>query len=217
MRILIFGDVHGNLPALEKLFKIEKGNFDSFVSHGDVVNYGPWTNECVLFLENQATGTLLKGNHEEAFLSGQYNGTNIIASTFFNYCYEKFDPLLMPVIGKYGNEAVLGDYVVRHTIGDRYIFADTDISDMSLNANFIIGHSHQQFKREKEGNWIYNTGSIGQNRAYINVSNYILYDTVTKNIDLKSYIHDIDAVIKKMQDERYPELCLDYYNSKKRA
>ena len=52
MILTIFGDVHGNLVALEKLFKIENEQTDLFVCHGDIVNYGPWTNECIAFLQN---------------------------------------------------------------------------------------------------------------------------------------------------------------------
>ena len=51
MIVTVFGDVHGNLIALEKLFEIEKGTTDLFISHGDIVNYGPWTNECIALLK----------------------------------------------------------------------------------------------------------------------------------------------------------------------
>ena len=54
MIITVFGDVHGNIIALEKLFDLEKNQTDLFICHGDVVNYAPWSNDCVAFLENQS-------------------------------------------------------------------------------------------------------------------------------------------------------------------
>ena len=68
----------------------EKNNYDQFICHGDVVNYGPWSDDCVKLLNTIEDSILLKGNHEIYFLSGIYNGSNIIAKTFFNYCYDKF-------------------------------------------------------------------------------------------------------------------------------
>lgn len=45
---------------------------------------------------------------------------------------------------------VIPDYIIQHTIGNQYIFADTDISNIEIDSNYLIGHSHQQFERQKE-------------------------------------------------------------------
>ena len=50
MKIGIFSDIHGNLIALEKVLKDEK-DLEEYIILGDVVNYGPWSNECVQILE----------------------------------------------------------------------------------------------------------------------------------------------------------------------
>ncbi|MCF6129904.1 metallophosphoesterase [Flavobacterium sp. AS60] len=216
MKIIIFGDVHGNLIALEKLFEIEKSQTDLFVCHGDVVNYGPWTNDCINYLKDIPNCTLLKGNHEKYFIDGSYDGTNNIAQTFFRHCYQNFDKTLIKEIRGYGMQTQVEDYTVQHTIGNQYIFADTDMSQINIDKNYIIGHSHQQFFRVKDNFKLYNTGSIGQNRQNINQSCYLKYDSNTKKIELKSYLHDIDKVINQMKTEKYPQLCIDYYLSKGR-
>ena len=64
MKYLICGDIHGNLPALELMLQREKNNFDQLICHGDVINYGPWSDECVLLLNTIKESVLLKGNHE---------------------------------------------------------------------------------------------------------------------------------------------------------
>ena len=81
MKVLVLSDVHGNLPSLEHVLKSEK-SFDLLISLGDVVNYGPWSNECVDLLDTLENKILLKGNHEDAFLSGTYLGDNIIAKNY---------------------------------------------------------------------------------------------------------------------------------------
>lgn len=216
MMIVVFGDVHGNLIALEKLFKLEKDTADLFISHGDIVNYGPWTNECVNYLKNIPNCTLLKGNHEQYFIDGSYNGTNLIAQTFFKHCIANFDKNLTAEIEKYQEQIVVEDYTIKHTINNQYIFSNTDSSEIIIDKNYIIGHSHQQFFREINGFSLYNTGSIGQNREYINQSCYLKYDTKTGKVELKSYLHDIERVINQMKSGNYPKLCVDYYLSKKR-
>ena len=216
MIVTVFGDVHGNLIALEKLFEIEKGTTDLFISHGDIVNYGPWTNECIALLKEISNCILLKGNHEHYFIDGSYDGKNEIAQTFFKHCYNNFDSSLINEIENYKDQQSVCDFTVTHTINNQYIFANTDISEIVIDRNFIIGHSHQQFFREKDSFKIYNTGSIGQNRQNINQSCYLKLDTETKKVELKSYLHNIDKVIDQMKTEKYPQLCIDYYLSKGR-
>jgi predicted phosphodiesterase len=217
MVIAIFGDVHGNLIALEKFFKLEKESTDLFISHGDVVNYGPWSNECVQFLNDQTNCKVLKGNHEKFYIEGSYGGTNIIAKTFFEHCIENFNPGLLDILKKYHEKMVLDDYTIQHTINDSYIFFDTVLDNIMLDSNFIIGHSHQQFRRSVGNNLLINTGSIGQNRQYLNQSCYVKFNTITKKIELKSFLHNIDKVINHMKSVNYPKICLEYYSSKQKV
>ena len=216
MIITVFGDVHGNLIALEKLFKIEKCQTDLFVCHGDVVNYGPWSNDCVAFLDYQKCCKLLKGNHEKYFINAHYDGTNIIARSFFDFCFDKFKNDNSKIIAKYEDSFEIANFKIEHTIFDNYIFADSDISGNEIFKNFIIGHSHQQYERELSSFKIFNTGSLGQNRSFINVCNYLKVDTETNLVTLKKFTHDIDLVIKQMKTDKYPVICTDYYLSKNR-
>ncbi|MDP5200697.1 metallophosphoesterase [Flavobacterium sp. DG2-3] len=216
MIVTIFGDVHGNLVALEKFFKIEKMETDLFICHGDVVNYGPWSNECIELLQD-LNCKVLKGNHEQFYIQGSYGGTNVIAKTFFQKCYENFDSKWIQTLKGYEEETIIQNFTITHTINNSYIFSDTNIDEISLDCDYIIGHSHQQFKRSIGDNFVFNTGSLGQNRQYINQSCYIKIDTVKQKIELKSFLHDIDKVINQMKKENYPEICLNYYLSKQKV
>lgn len=214
MKLLVFGDVHGNLISLEELFKIEKDNYDQFVCHGDIVNYGPWTNECLDFLLHKKNGIFLKGNHEEYYLEKFYPGSNEVAKSFFKYCYPMFDTKFIKFINEFKDNSIVADFKIRHSIDGLYIFKDTDIENLDFENNMIVGHSHQQFHRIVKGKNIFNTGSLGQNRAFLDVANYLIVDTKTSIVELKSFVFDIQKVISKMEELKYPSICLNYYKSK---
>jgi len=207
MKALLVSDVHGNLPALETVLQKET-DYDQIISLGDVVNYGPWGNECVDLLENKGAINLV-GNHEEYFLQGSYPGPSALVKQFFKVCYMDFQR--MGVIGKYRSEYIIGKFICRHTIGDLYVFQDTPVT---IDANTIIGHSHSQFTRQVDGFTLVNTGSVGQNRREINVINYATYDTASDDMVLKEVVYDHNLVIQKMREKNYPEECLNYYLGK---
>lgn len=215
MRYIIFGDVHGNLPALEDLLKNEKNNYDQLISHGDIVNYGPWSNECVQLLSTIPGIVTLKGNHEVNYINKNYSGSNKVAKTFFEICFPTFSEL--ELIKDYETKINLKEFEITHTIDDSYIFPDSDLSNYSIKKNLIIGHSHYQFDRTYQGKRIINTGSLGQNRKNINVANYVLLDDKKEQVELKSFTFDIDIVINEMVARNYPEICVNYYKNKKRA
>lgn len=215
MRILIFGDVHGNLLALEHLLKIEKNSYDLIISHGDIVGYGPWADECVSLLSQQNNIILLKGNHEEAFIEKRYTGDNPIAKAFFDFCLPRF--YSFDSIKEYGESYDTGTFLVRHTILNMYVFENTELSNKIINRNIIIGHSHYQFSRYVNNYNIVNTGSLGQNRKNINVAEYLIFDSSINKIYLKSFVFDVDILINEMFSKGYPSLCVNYYQSKNRV
>ena len=211
MKITIFSDVHGNLIALEKFLEKEKDS-DFYVFLGDAVNYGPWSNECVMLLESLSNCICLKGNHENYFINGEYDGINPIANSFFDQCYSNFTK--RDTILKYSNSAFLYDYNLVHTINDRSIYKDTRLN---LTQNYFIGHSHHQFLTESNGYKLYNTGSVGQNRKFINLINYINWFPKNNKVELKSIKYDIGHLIEEMHAQKYPNVCIDYYLGKQLA
>ena len=69
-RILIMSDIHGNLSALNKIWETEKiEEFEGIVLLGDLIDYGPHSNEVVEKLKNLPKHKILVniwGNHEKA-------------------------------------------------------------------------------------------------------------------------------------------------------
>lgn len=213
MRLAVFSDVHGNLPALE-LMLADVGAVDGYVCLGDVVNYGPWSNECVDLVTSLPNVVWVQGNHELDFVRGRYSGTNQLVHTFFDVCYagfDRFDAITgLPV------EYRIGSYTMSHTIGSRYVFPDTDVA---LDRNRAIGHTHRQFTISQPPYTLVNAGSVGQNREHIDVINYLIVefdDAAAERIDTRALVYDPGPVIREMKVRGYPDACVDYYASKPR-
>ena len=210
MKFAFYSDIHGNLPALEIALK-ESGKVDGYIILGDVVNYGPWSNECVQLIETLSGCTKILGNHEEYFIRGTCDCENYLANKFFNHCYQQFEEVAL--IQAYEKESQFEDFTCIHTLESKYIFEDTDVT---LKKNHIIGHSHRQYNISRNGFNLINPGSVGQNRQFINEINFMIYDTKQQKADFRSVLYNVNIVIKQMENLDYPEVCLDYYRNKPR-
>jgi predicted phosphodiesterase len=208
MQVLVYSDVHGNLPAFEKMLEQEK-NCSAYLCLGDLVNYGPWSNECIDLALSLPNSTILKGNHEDYFIDGKYSGKSTLVQAFFNKAIEKFDR--HEKISKFVNETKIDKFTCKHTINDDYIYPDTNVV---LDSNYMIGHSHHQFLYKYLDYELINVGSVGQNRKKIEIINYILVDLNTKLVAFKHLHYDITPVIKQMNILKYPNECVAYYLSK---
>ena len=211
MKILILSDIHGNLPSLEYVLKEEK-SVDFVISLGDVVNYGPWSNECVDLLDSLDNKVLIMGNHEEAFLSGIYPGKNLIAKKFFKECYPLFDR--KDKISNYIENFSFENSDFIHTINKNYIFPDTEVK---INKNTFIGHSHRMFSKMIEGYRLVNVGSIGQNRTNIDEINYVIWETKKDKVELIKKPYSADKLINEMRIKKYPDICTEYILSKRNS
>ena len=68
MRLAVFGDIHGNLPAFEAVLKsIQAQSPDSLLCLGDVAAYGAWPRECIQLLASLNCPVVL-GNADENML-----------------------------------------------------------------------------------------------------------------------------------------------------
>jgi len=210
MKVLIFSDIHGNLPAFEKMLQKEK-DCEQYICLGDLVNYGPWSNECVSLAKSLENVTLIMGNHEEAFINGFYPGENVLVQEFFKKTYKNFKEF--DSIKEFAENCKLGKYTCTHTILSQYIYPDTNVE---LDGNYLIGHSHHQFEYNNNGFTLFNSGSVGQNRKFIDIINYLIYDTETELIEMKYLEYNPDIIINEMRLMKYPEICVSYYSEKKR-
>ena len=211
MTYLIFSDIHGNLPAFESVLSNEP-NVEGYINLGDVVNYGPWSNECVQIIDSLDNCYNIIGNHETYFTSGICDVKNQLVQSFFNQTIKSFKE--NDRIKNYKTSINIEGFELVHTLNHKeYIFRD---SQVEVHKNTMLGHSHQQYLRYFGNKLLLNPGSIGQNRRFINLSNYALWNIDTGEIQLKMKKYNIDHLLNKMREDDYPQDCLAYYNNKKR-
>ena len=210
MKYLIFSDVHGNLPALEAVLSKEH-DVSGYINLGDVVNYGPWSNECVELINTLDNTINILGNHEDYFNSGFCDVKNPLVRTFFQKTYPRFK--YKNIISEYIKFTNFNSFLFIHTFNEKdYIFKDTNIN---LKSNTFLGHSHQQFIRFCNQYLLINPGSLGQNRNYINIANYVIWDFESGEIQLKSMPYNFNYFLSEMKRQNYPIDCVNYYLTKK--
>ena len=213
MMVAILSDIHANLPALERFVQCTKQTADAYICLGDVVNYGPWNDECLELICSLPGVVLLEGNHERLFLGVDLiEDQTSLVQEFFTHSIRSF--CRRDLIFGLPTSYELGQFVCTHTINNKKIYADTAVE---VTRNYMIGHTHRQFRIERSGKVIVNCGSIGQNRAGIEMLNYALYDTCTYNLTLHQEPYPLDQLVNEFVARGYSRRCVDYYLGKRRG
>jgi predicted phosphodiesterase len=212
MKVAVFGDVHGNLRALEAMFAHEGRRADAYVCLGDVVNYGPWGDACLERIVALPAIKLLEGNHEALFLRHEPMSKEIpLVQAFTRQAMSEFTR--HDLIENLPKACEVGPFYCTHTLEGRSIYADTDVG---LTRDCMIGHSHHQFDVCRNGFRLVNPGSVGQNRRYIDEVCYAVVDTVTGDVALRQLTYDVDAFIAELRARNYAPECVAYYVTKPR-
>lgn len=213
MRVAIFSDVHGNLIALERFILATRNSVDSYLCLGDVVDYGPWNDECLQMILELPGITMIEGNHECLFLGRAHPENELpLVKAFYRQSRQFFSRA--DLISDLPRRASLGIFECVHTLEERSIYPNTAIE---ISRNYMIGHSHHQFQIDRSGFSIANPGSVGQNRKSIDMADYLILDTSTGKIQMHSLAYDIDLFITELQARGYPAECVAYYADKPRA
>ena len=212
MKVAVFSDVHGNLIALERFVQATQNAVDAYLCLGDVVNYGPWNDECLEIVQQLAGITLLEGNHERLFLGTDNLDHELpLVQDFFHHSRQLFSRE-DSIVGL-PHHIHLGIFECFHTIDGQSIYQDTPIE---IQRNYILGHTHHQFRIDRSGFVIVNPGSVGQNRQWIDMVDYLILNTVSGEIQMHSVPYDVDLFLSELHLRRYPRHCIDYYANKPR-
>ena len=212
MIIAVFSDVHANLPALEAFVAATRDTADSYLCLGDVVDFGPWNDECLEAVHSLPGIMFLEGNHERLF-----NGDDSVAreiplvQDFFRASSRFFSR--RDLIAALPQEYSLGSFVCTHTIDSVRVYPDTQIE---VDRDYMIGHSHHAFIVERGSHTIVNPGSVGQNRRFIDVASYALYDVETRQATLCEEKYPFELLLSELKARKYPQNCIDYYAGKQR-
>ena len=210
--VAVFSDVHANLPALETFVRATKPVADAYVCLGDVVDYGPWNDECLQIVLSLPGIALLEGNHERLFLGTEPIERELpLVQEFYRHSRAHFSrrDWIADLPASYD----LSAFRCVHTIDDRKIYADTE--DIDVDRDYLIGHTHHAFQIRRSGRTIANCGSVGQNRAAIDTIDYALYDEDTGGLTLCRKPYAFDHFVSELIARGYPRRCVDYYLGKR--
>jgi predicted phosphodiesterase len=210
VKAAVFSDVHGNLPALEVFVESTRDEVDMYICLGDVVDYGPWNDECLELVMGLPNIVLLEGNHERLFLGTEDLAHELpLVQEFYKYSIKGFSrrDLIENLPAKYD----LDEFICCHTIDERRVYRDTEVA---VSGTYIIGHTHHAFDVRREHNRIINCGSIGQNRRRVDRLSYAIVDPKANEVSLRELDYPVTRLLEEMRRRHYSQVCLDYYQSK---
>lgn len=214
MKLCVFSDIHGNLPAFEAAYPLimrEAADLNIFL--GDLCGY--YFEEDLIWekLSKMPRLVAIRGNHDDMFIHGAEGDQNILhmyASRYGRalelFLRKDYQEMLRWMKGLPASYADSGSRFLcchgspRDPV-EEYVYPDAPLAPF-VNMNFdicFLGHTHYPMVRDCEGRMFVNPGSIGQPRdgdwpcfAVVNLKE--------KEVVLKHFRYDTQKVLRKINE-----------------
>jgi putative phosphoesterase len=182
MKIVLFGDIHANLPALQAVLShAGQHDADAIWNAGDLIGYGAFPNDVISLLRGRKVISII-GNYDLKILkrdgakcargrkSGVLDQDGAMAWTYAalsedNLSYLKLLPeqLQLTADGKkillvHGSPESNTEYLDPRTSQNRL----AEIAEISGADIIISGHAHRPMAKKCGKVWFINTGSVGR-------------------------------------------------------
>jgi predicted phosphodiesterase len=182
MKIAVLADIHGNMPALERVAAhIDAWGPDQVIMAGDIVNRGPQPRECLQFVKERqdiAGWRLVRGNHEDYVLvhagpDAPKSGPEFEIYRNAYWTYRRLEgkieslkamPFQVSVTGPDGREV----RVVHASMRGNRIGIYPEMPDAMLDqliapppAVLCVGHTHRPLVRHLGDTLVVNAGAVG--------------------------------------------------------
>ena len=227
-RVTIFGDIHGNLPALDVvLADIEAHDPTPLYCLGDLVGYGTFPNEVISIIREKNIPTLM-GNYDQ----GVGNSSDDCGCAYTNKEAE--------ALGKrsiaWSNQATtphnkaflrqlasdfpfqLGDLRVRLVHGsprkiNEYLYEDRPdatmerLLDMAEAEVLVCGHTHIPYHRIlPSGRHVVNAGSVGKPKDRNPQACYVILEAKDKDLHVtfKRVSYNIEEAAQAIESSEMP-------------
>ena len=218
MRVLILADIHGNMPALIEI--AEKETWDLMICLGDLVDYGPWPDEVIDFIMENADYTIL-GNHDYSLALGGDCGCSpeyvdltmysrkatITRINELQRSYLASLPEKLEVdIG--GNKTHLVHGSVKSPL---YGFVAPFIDEEAIYREMgdaegvvLFGHSHMDMYKElRDDLVIVNPGSVGFPKGNDPRASYVIYEN--GRFHQKKLEYDVEKMVQGLMSMDMPD------------
>ncbi len=182
MKLIVLGDIHGNLPALEKcLAEARREGYDRILHAGDLVGYGPDTDAVLQVLKGSGIGGV-RGNWDEAVAwetdtpgvwHPDFRTAEAGRISYASTC-ENTSPIGRSLLGNLPFEIRFSEggmsFLVVHANpidAVTYLFEDTDELTFREYAKaaavdvILFGHTHRHFHRQVKSHHFIGVGSVG--------------------------------------------------------
>jgi predicted phosphodiesterase len=233
LRYGVFGDVHGNLHALQAVLQAyETERIDTYLCTGDLVGYGAFPKECI-GLAREKCAHVVAGNHDFA-VCGR------LTLEFFN-SYAKSAVLWtrealpkkdldylrsLPLMVQVDDDVTLAHATVYDAHTFDYIQTQYDahlsLQELGTSCGFV-GHSHIPITfalKNEVVSWtmeptidldtcekvLVNVGSVGQPRDENPMAAYGILDTEERKIWIKRVEYDIDGAVAAIAKHALPDI-----------
>lgn len=217
VKIAVLSDIHANLQALQCVIRdAEKHHVDVFLNAGDSVGFGGNPNEVVELMYEKDVISIL-GNYDLEVIEGKSKAKgdkklaldfarNELAKSCEDYLYSLPRELRFEAAGKkllvvHGSPESIEEHIYHDTPEERLkTLAQTAQTDV-----IIMGHSHDQFMREKDGVCFINPGSVGRSGDGNPQTAYAILSFNPLKVDLVRLDYDVEAAANALRKKRLPE------------
>ena len=235
MTTIFISDVHGNLEALQAVFRvIDERRPDRILCLGDVVGYGASPNEC-LDLVRERCDVILLGNHDAAASGGPEAARfNIYARVAAEWTAKTLTRENREFLQKLPLTAIEGSCYCVHAspatprdweyLLDRFD-AEPQFAYFTEPVCFI-GHTHQPavymadptgckqlplegVRLDPRRRYIVNVGSVGQPRDRDPRAAYALWDVEAGRVDIRRVVYDVVEARRKIEAAGLPRFLAD--------
>ncbi len=230
MRYAIFGDIHGNFDALEKVLQCaEKEKADEYICLGDIVGYGAQPVECVQKIKELGC-ICLAGNHDHAAIGKlDIDFFNLYAREAAVWTRTALGPDEREFLNGLGFVEHLDDFAVVHgSLHGPELFNyistifDADLSLEALDKKILFyGHTHipltffdtdpMTYTMDGEiplgdgTRALINIGSVGQPRDEDPRACFALYDDSDELVRLIRVEYDVEKAGERIIEAGLPE------------
>jgi len=227
--ITIFGDIHGNLPALEAVFRdMDTRGLANLYCLGDLVGYGTFPNEVVELIRARGIPTLM-GNYDQGVghssddcgcayrtPEAQALGVRSIAwsnthTTDANKAFLRDLPMQIPVR--------LGDLNVMLVHGsprkvNEYLYADRPDSsferllDQGEADVLVCGHTHLPYHKVlPSGRHVINAGSVGKPKDHDPRACYVVLHAEGRDLSVEfiRVPYDVERAAQAIEASDMPD------------
>ncbi len=234
MKLAIISDIHGNIEAFSAVLSdIETTGISDTICIGDCIGYGPDSEAVLVEVIKRGIPTTL-GNHELAVLDRRHLGWfNPMARASVEKAIASLSDASISHIRQLPRTLVIGQCRIVHGYPPEsvktYLFRKAPhaliktLRAMEESVCFV-GHTHdlemvsfdsRQVERRplQEGitvldaqyRYIISVGSVGQPRDGNNNAKYAIFDTESRELEIRFVPYDIAATVAKIKAAGLPE------------